>query len=99
VLKNNKLIESQTEAVFYTPPAFIQVFPNPVVAGQPVNIVIASDEPTNVFIYDSLGRLARVVNESGAIKTIETAGLKPGIYVVRTKSQNGKYLAIRLVII
>ena len=60
---------------------------------------MASDASTNLLIYDSLGRLAANYNESGEIKTISTEHLKPGLYFVRVKTQTGKFISSRFIII
>ena len=90
---------SPTEAVIFAPPGFVRLFPNPVNLGQELSIILTSDAATQIQIYDRLGRLVAEVNESGMIKTVVTAGWRPGIYLVRVQPPGGKVLTARLLVL
>jgi hypothetical protein len=99
VNQQQEVFYSATEAVFYSPADFLQLFPNPVSRGQELNIVIASDEETPIQIYDRIGRLVTEYRESGVIKAIPTAGLVPGLYFVRVQTPAGKSITKRVVVL
>jgi hypothetical protein len=89
---------SGTEFVFYTPADFLLVYPNPLAAGQDLQVVLAGSQLTGLVVYDSTGRVAARARESGAIKVLNTAGFKPGIYLLRAQTASGRYATRRLVV-
>lgn len=100
-LKNNKgqFFYSQQEGVYYMRKGDLLVFPNPVFKGQPLHIIEGEEQPLMVRLYDSLGRLLHEVEESGAIKTIQTAPLQKGTYIIQVQSESGSILSKRIVVL
>ncbi|WP_210466408.1 S8 family serine peptidase [Rufibacter roseolus] len=89
---------SHLEAVFYAPESFLQVFPNPVLAGDEVQLVLKEDELTRIQVFDQTGRMLKEIQQDGAIKVIKTEGLKAGIYLLKVWAKSG-YKTTRLVLI
>lgn len=91
-------VASTSEFTFYAPAGFLLLYPNPLAAGRPLQVVLADDQATDLMLYDSSGRVARRYRESGAIRELPTAGLKPGLYLLRARTPSGRYLSARLVV-
>jgi hypothetical protein len=96
---DGRQVLSQTESIFYTPDDFLLVYPNPVAAGKDLQVVLAGDQATDLVFYDSIGRLAARVRESGAIKTVSTTNLKPGIFLLRARTASGRSVTKRVVVL
>jgi hypothetical protein len=88
---------SDTEEVIFAKQGFVQVYPNPVEAGQPLSIAI-SDDSTTLFLYDSVGKLVYSSEEVGVIKTLNTTGLKKGVYILKVSTATG-YVTSRIVVL
>ena len=52
------------------------------------NIIVSEEEPTLINLYDMHGKLLRQFEDFGIIKTINTAGLPQGTYVLRMRLRN-----------
>lgn len=90
---------SELEEVQFTSPDELVAFPNPVAAGQSLSLLVSEGEQLWVTVYDKLGRRLREVRVTGAIKELDTSGLKPGIYLVRARTEKGRQLVRRIVIL
>ncbi|MFA1772935.1 S8 family serine peptidase [Rufibacter glacialis] len=99
VTTNQQVFYSATETVFYTPKEFIQVFPNPVVAGGELQVVVADDALAQIQFVDHLGRLVKETKQDGAVKKITTNGLKAGVYVLKITSLNEQIKMVRVVVL
>ncbi|MGV3504703.1 MAG: S8 family serine peptidase [Adhaeribacter sp.] len=95
---DGRQVASSSEYLFYAPAGYLLVYPNPLPSGRPLQVVLAGDQATDLVLYDSSGRVAWRYQESGAIKELPTAGLKPGIFLLRARTPGGRYLSARLVI-
>ena len=76
-------------------------YPNPVPAGQEVRLVPSGSTwaATHVTCYDAIGRVVRT-GALGAEGRLSTAGLAPGLYVVRLHgARDGRVSTTRLVIL
>ncbi|MBC5993814.1 S8 family serine peptidase [Pontibacter cellulosilyticus] len=89
---------SSIEEAVYTKHGYMQVYPNPVEAGQPLHIAVAGDAAT-LQLYDQLGKIVRESEEIGVVKTLDTTGLVKGLYILRVKSDAGLYISLRVVIL
>lgn len=94
---DGKTIYSQEETVIYTPQNFVQVYPNPVVAGQPVFVAVES-ETVQVQVIDRLGRSVRESQETGMLKELQTKGLLPGLYILRLTTDKGNVLSSKMLV-
>lgn len=94
---DGKLIYSQEETVFYTPPQYTLLYPNPVQAGQPVYVALAG-ETVQTQLYDRMGRLVQASEAAGALKEIQTSGLPAGLYIIRLLSDTGATHTTRVVV-
>ena len=79
---------SQEEHVIYASGGYLQVYPNPVAAGQPFFVAV-NEEEVQVQLYDQLGRLVRETREIGALKEVQTTGLTKGLYILRLQTAKG----------
>ncbi|QHL88856.1 S8 family serine peptidase [Nibribacter ruber] len=99
VTQSGATFYSQAEGLFYTPDSFIQVYPNPVLAGQDLQIITNSSDINTIFIYDQVGRLVREYAQDGAIKVIETKGLRPGAYFIKVLSPSGNLTQAKVILL
>ncbi len=98
VSKANQSYYSQSETAYFVNEKFMQVAPNPVASGQDLSVLVEAD-PVTLQLFDQLGRLVRESTELGAIKTLSTLNLPAGLYIVRARSENGKFTSSSRVII
>ncbi|MEJ8804445.1 S8 family peptidase [Pontibacter sp. H249] len=89
---------SDIEEAIYAKEGFVQVYPNPIEAGKTLNVAVAGDA-AHIQLYDQLGKLLHDSEEVGIIKTLDTTGLVKGLYILRVKSEAGKYIATRVLIL
>ncbi|PKV63637.1 S8 family serine peptidase [Pontibacter ramchanderi] len=94
---DGKTIYSQEETIIYTPKNFVQVYPNPVQAGEPVFVAVEGETVT-VQLFDRLGRLMREARETGMLKEVQTKGLLPGLYIMRLTTGNGTVLSSKVIL-
>jgi hypothetical protein len=89
---------SQEEEVIFAGKGYMQVYPNPVVAGQPLYVAVGSDA-AQIQLYDQLGRLVRETTETGVLKEVRTNGLTRGLYIVRLKSDTTSYISGKILVL
>ncbi|MBF8963463.1 S8 family serine peptidase [Pontibacter sp. FD36] len=94
---DGKMIYSQEETVIHTPKNFVQVFPNPVAAGETVFVAVES-ETVKVQIFDRLGRFVQESQETGMLKELQTKGLSPGLYIIRFTNEKGAVVSGKMVL-
>ncbi len=99
VTTQSQLYYSQEEDVLYTTQNFIQAAPNPVVAGQDVQVVAYGNGTAQLQLYNLMGQLVYTSSDSGTIKTLSTAGLSAGVYILRLYTEKGEKLSTRLLIL
>ncbi|MBC6696858.1 S8 family serine peptidase [Hymenobacter puniceus] len=90
---------SQTEVVLRVRPQEVLVFPVPVVAGTPLNIVGPVGAALNLRLYDNLGRLLQQSSFSGTINYMPTAGLRPGTYLLHIEAEGSSRIIRRIVVL
>ena len=95
---DGKTFYSQQEEVIYANEKFVQVYPNPVAAGQPFYIAVARDS-AQIQLYDQVGKLVLETSETGVLKEVRTTGLSRGLYIVRVKSESGLYLTGKVLVL
>ncbi|TVT40575.1 S8 family serine peptidase [Hymenobacter setariae] len=90
---------SATEAVQLVRRNELLVFPVPAASGQDLQVAGEPNVPLRLRLYDALGRLLREATADGALNTLPTAGLRPGVYLLRaTPTTGGATLTRRIVI-
>ncbi|WP_190300466.1 S8 family serine peptidase [Rufibacter hautae] len=99
VTKAGTIFYSQEEALFYTPKNYIQVYPNPNLAGGELNIITQDDGLNSIFLYDQMGRLIREYSQDGSIKVIDTKGISPGAYFIKVFSEEGALTQARVILL
>ncbi len=80
---------SETETVQLVRHNELLVFPIPVVAGQDLQVAGEPGVPLRLRLYDTLGRLLRDGAADGALNVVPTAGLRPGVYLLRATPVTG----------
>ncbi|WP_165864902.1 S8 family serine peptidase [Rufibacter latericius] len=90
---------SPEESLFYTPANYIQVYPNPNLAGGELNIITQDDGVNTIFLYDQMGRLIREYSQDGSIKVIDTKGISPGAYFVKVFSSAGALTQAKVILL
>jgi hypothetical protein len=88
---------SQPEEAIYADKNFLQAYPNPIQAGQTLNIAVAGDVAI-IQLYDQLGRLMYETEEYGILKQIPTTGLK-GLYLLRVKNEGSSYVMGKVLVL
>jgi hypothetical protein len=96
---NEVSIYSNEEEIFYERKSDLFVFPNPIVPGESLNIVVSDQEAVRIRLYDIFGRSIRETVDPGAIKTIDTGALFSGAYILEVLKANGTKLTTRLLIL
>ncbi len=76
----------------------LQAYPNPIAAGQPLQLVANTAGAVSVQLYDLLGRFQREATVSGLINQFDTSGLRPGVYLLRAQAAAQAAQVIRVVI-
>lgn len=89
---------SRPEEVIHTRPDDMQVYPNPVAAGQPFFVAVSGDK-VQVQLYDQLGRLVLETSQTGILKEIRTQGLTRGLYIVRLQTETGSHLLGKVLVL
>ncbi|MBG8552790.1 S8 family serine peptidase [Hymenobacter guriensis] len=81
---------SQAERVFYLPENELAVFPNPLRAGEFVRVAVTGGPALRLRLFDSVGRLCRETTADGVLNELSTQGLKPGSYLLRAETEDGR---------
>jgi hypothetical protein len=76
----------------------LYVFPNPTERGTDINVIVNSEEPMLMYLFDSCGRLARTTGDFGTIKQMSTAELSTGIYYLKAIKPNGNILTSKILV-
>ncbi|SDY72570.1 Por secretion system C-terminal sorting domain-containing protein [Hymenobacter psychrophilus] len=101
MLSSGAAVFSQPERVFRVSEApAVLVYPVPLVAGEPLRIVLPPNEAADVRLFDLTGRLLRAeVAEIGVIKRIATNTLRPGTYLLRIRLHSGPEITRRFTVL
>ncbi|WP_216678966.1 S8 family peptidase [Hymenobacter siberiensis] len=89
---------SNTEEAFLLRAGLTQVYPNPVTAGQPLQLVANTTGVVIVQLSDMLGRFQRETTVDGRINELDTSGLRPGVYLLRVQAEGQARQVVRVVI-
>ncbi|WP_457065537.1 S8 family peptidase [Hymenobacter sp. UYAg731] len=89
---------SGSEEAFLLRAGFTQAYPNPVTAGQPLQLVANTAGAVTAQLYDMLGRFQRETTVDGVINELDTSGLRPGVYLLRVQTKEQAAQVIRVVI-
>ena len=89
---------SGTEAAFLLRAGLTQAYPNPVTAGQPLQLVVNTASVVTAQLYDILGRFQRESTVDGVINELDTSGLRPGVYLLRVQAAGQAAQVIRVVV-
>lgn len=85
------------ETVYIVGPTEQVVFPNPVVGGEPLSVVLADNEATG-FWFSTNGRRGSAVPLLGSIKQMPTAGLPTGLHLLQLTTPNGQVRTVRVLV-
>jgi hypothetical protein len=91
-------ILSDTLTVLYSVAGQSYLFPNPVRAGQLVQLISGPSNIAQIIVYDSQGRRLYSATEQGAVKQIATASFLPGVYIVVVTDGEGRRSVRRLLV-
>ncbi len=80
---------SDTVAVQLVRRGELLVFPVPVGLGQAMQVAGEPGVPLQLDLYDALGRPVRTALVDGALNLFDTAGLRPGVYLLRATPTAG----------
>ena len=89
---------SGTEEAYLLRAGLTQAYPNPVPAGQPLQLVVNTAGAVTVQLYDMLGRFQRETTVDGRINELDTSGLRPGLYLLRVRAEGQPAQVIRVMI-
>jgi hypothetical protein len=91
-------IFSETEHLFYARKNDLFVFPNPILSGEFVNIVVDDQNAVHLRLIDMMGRVHREIIDEAMVKSLDTGSLPGGAYIVEVIKPNGQRLTTRLII-
>ncbi|WP_460502702.1 T9SS type A sorting domain-containing protein, partial [Hymenobacter agri] len=89
---------SGVEQAFLLSAGLVQAYPNPVAAGELLQLVANTPNDITVKLYDALGRFQREVSINGQISALETSGLRPGLYLLRAQADGQAAQVLRIVV-
>jgi hypothetical protein len=89
---------SDIEEAFLLRAGVVQAYPNPITAGQPLQLVANTAGPVTIQLYDMLGRFQRQATIDGRINELDTSGLRPAMYLLRVQAPGQPTQVIRVVI-
>jgi hypothetical protein len=89
---------SSIEEAFELRAGLAQAYPNPLMAGQPLQLVVNTPLAVTVQLYDLLGRFQRAATVDGVINQIDTSGLRPGLYLLRVRAEGQAAQIIKILI-
>ena len=89
---------SGTEEAFLLRAGLTQAYPNPVMAGQPLQLAANTAGAVSAQLYDMLGRFQRETTVDGQINQLATTGLRPGVYLLRVQAAGQAAQVIRVVV-
>ncbi len=95
---NGLVAYSNNEQIVYVRNRDIFIFPNPVLPGESLNIVVGDQQTVEIKVYDFLGRLIQETTDPGEVKSIDTTSLIKGAYIVEVIKSNGVRLTGRLIV-
>jgi hypothetical protein len=95
---NGQVAYSNNEEIVYVRKHDIFIFPNPVLAGESSSVIVDDDETVFIRVYDFLGRPVQELDDSGAVKTIDTTTLIKGTYIIEVTKSNGARQIGRLIV-
>ncbi|MCC3159228.1 S8 family serine peptidase [Hymenobacter sp. 15J16-1T3B] len=100
-LSTGQTLYSQIEVVNFVPAvADVLVYPVPVAVGEPLTVVGPLDQALRVRLFDVVGRLYRdITTDTSVIKELDTAGLRPGTYVLRVSLPGGREVTRRILVL
>lgn len=90
---------SQTEAVLRVRPQEVLVYPVPVAAGTPLNVVGPAGAALQLRLYDNLGRLQQQSTFTGTVNSMPTSGLRPGTYLLHIDLEGSPRVVRRIMIL
>jgi hypothetical protein len=94
-----RVFYSQEEAVDYLRAKDLLVFPNPAQAGTSLSVIAGTQNEITMELYDAMGRFQRTATANGSINSIDTNGLRPGVYLLRVQAKDGPTTTRRVVIL
>ncbi|GAA4339965.1 S8 family peptidase [Flaviaesturariibacter amylovorans] len=98
-LQNGAFAYSEPVAIYYFPGSPVLVFPNPVRAGQPVQVLSNEAGRYSVVVTDALGRRWAVGTLNGVANRFPALVLPAGVYFIRITGENGALRVEKLVVL
>ena len=89
---------SGTEEAVLLRAGLAQAYPNPIAAGQPLQLAVNVPGAVVLRLYDALGRFQREATVDGQINELATTGLRPGLYLLRVQAEGQAAQVIRVVV-
>ncbi|MGY2131497.1 S8 family serine peptidase [Hymenobacter sp. HD11105] len=93
-----QIIYSQVEEVQYTLLGELLAYPNPVQAGERLQLITGASGSVQIQLYDMMGRLVRETTATGTINTLDTIGLRSGTYLVRVTPESSRTITRRIIV-
>ncbi|GAB2455392.1 hypothetical protein GCM10011375_03210 [Hymenobacter qilianensis] len=94
-----QIFYSSIEAVQYARTGQLLAYPNPVQAGEPLQLITGTTGSIQIQLYDLLGRLVREATATGTINPLDTSGLRSGTYLVRVTPESGPQITQRILVL
>lgn len=88
LLKNGMVVYSKSETVYYLGKEQFIVFPNPVKAGLPLQILSTNTQQCSITLYNATGRQVATRQVTQFPETLSLPGLPGGIYFYQIRTYN-----------
>ncbi len=95
----DQIVYSDEVRITFVSETEVFVYPNPLYGNETVSIVIDDDGEARIQLVDLNGRVLLEVLDSGPEKTIDTAGLPAGSYLLRIYRRNGQVDTQKLIVV
>ena len=92
------LYVSGFEEIVYVRSTDLFVYPNPIAAGELLNVIADDLGTVRLRVFDAIGRLMKESTDPGTIKTIDTTSLVKGAYIIELLKNDGNRLTARLMV-
>lgn len=96
--EGNPVISDEAQ-IFYVRENDLFIYPNPVVSGEDLNIVVSDDEVADIFLFSLGGKYTGFTRDYGTFKVMKTTHLPKGSYAIRVVRKDGNVLVKKLIVI
>ncbi|MBX2968051.1 MAG: S8 family serine peptidase [Cyclobacteriaceae bacterium] len=97
-LTDGQLVFSDPVEIFYVRESDMYIYPNPVRAGQDINVLTAQEDSCIMELVDSNGKVVIRAEDFGQVKILSTVDLTGSLYILRVYQPDGTVRSGRIVV-